>query len=43
MRAVKINGGRLIGISNGPREKIEAPSEQSEIVPVSKRTMTIMN
>lgn len=40
MRAVEINGGRLTLVSNIPREKIEAPSEQSEVVPVSKRTMT---
>ena len=43
MRAVKINRSRLIGVSNGPRDMLEAPSEQTETISVLKRTMTAVN
>lgn len=43
MRAARINGVRLTGASNGPRDKLEAPSRQTETISVSKRTMTAMN
>lgn len=43
MRTFKINGSRLIRVSNGPRGMLETPSEQTETISVSKRTIISVN